>query len=47
VGLGASMVSCGAALLYADFMNKQKLAPRLARELVDVVGGGHPVHHVL
>ena len=37
VGLQASMVSSGASLLFADFMNKQKLAPRLATALADVV----------
>lgn len=31
------MVSYGASLLYADFMNKEKLAPRLASRLTDVV----------
>ena len=31
------VVSCGASLLFADFMNKQKLAPRLASSLADVV----------
>jgi ubiquitin-activating enzyme E1 len=47
VGLEASMVSCGASLLYADFMNKQKLAPRLASSLTDVVaevGKAGPLH---
>jgi len=37
VGLEAGMVSCGASLLFADFMNKQKLAPRLASGLAQVV----------
>ena len=37
VGLEVAMVSYGASLLYADFMNREKIAARLATPLVDVV----------
>ena len=37
VGLEVGMVSYGASLLFADFMNREKLAARLATPLADVV----------
>lgn len=37
VGLEVGMVSYGASLLFADFMNREKLAARLATPLLDVV----------
>ena len=36
-GLAVSAVSRGPSLVYADFMNPAKLAPRLAAPLVDVL----------